>query len=47
MISILYEAIEILLQKMLNVVYLYWFHSDTLAKTNALISYSNESWING
>ena len=31
MINILYEMIRILLEKMLNAVYLYWFHNDTLA----------------
>ena len=34
MIFILYEMIIILHEKMLNAMYLYWFHNDTLAKNN-------------
>ena len=30
MINILYQAIKILREKMLNAIYLYWFHNDTL-----------------
>ena len=32
---------------MLNSIYLYWFHNDTLAENNSLNGHSNEPWING
>ena len=47
MINILYEMIKILHEKMLNAIYLYWFHNDTLAENNSLNGHSNEPWING
>ena len=47
MINILYEMIKILHVKMLNAIYLYWFHNDTLAENNSLNGHSNEPWING
>ena len=34
MINIVYEMIKTLYEKMLNAIYLYWFHSDTLAENN-------------
>ena len=46
MINILYEMIEILHEKMLNVIYLHWFHNDTLAENNLLNGHSNQPWIN-
>ena len=47
MINILYEMIKILHEKMLNAIYLYWFHNDTLAENNSLNGHSNQPWING
>ena len=47
MISILYETIEIQHEKMLNAIYLYWFHNNKLAESNSLNGHSNEAWING
>ena len=47
MITILYEMIKILHEEMLNAIYLYWFHNDTLAKNNSLNGHSNQPWING
>ena len=44
MIHILYEIIKILQEKMLNAIYMYWFHSDTSGKNNSLNAHSNESW---
>ena len=32
MINVLYEMIKILHEKMLNAIYLYWFHNDTQRK---------------
>ena len=32
MTNILYEMIKILHEKMLTLIYLYWFHNDTLAE---------------
>ena len=43
-IHILYEIIKILHEKMLNAIYMYWFHSDTSAKNNSLNAHSDESW---
>ena len=42
MINILYEMIKIMHEKMLNAIYLYWFHNDTLAENNSLNGHSNE-----
>ena len=36
MINILYKMIKILHEKMLNAIYLYWFHNDKLAESNSL-----------
>ena len=47
MINILYEMITILHEKMSNLIYLYWFHNDTLAENNSLNDHSNEPWVNG
>ena len=47
MIYILYEMIKILHQKMLNAIYLYWFHNGTLAENNSLNDRSNQTWIKG
>ena len=47
MIKILYEMIKILHVKILNVIYLYWLHNDTLAEKTSLNGHSNEQWING
>ena len=46
MIIILYEMIKILHEKMLNAIYLYWFHNDTLAENKSLNGYSKKPWIN-
>ena len=37
---------KILHGKILNAIYLYWFHNDTLAENNSLNVHSNEPWIN-
>ena len=42
MIHISYETIKVLREKMLNAIYLYWFHNDTLAENNSLNGHSNE-----
>ena len=42
MINILYEIIKILHEKMLNAIYLYWFHDNTSKKNNSLNGHSNE-----
>ena len=47
MINILYEMIKILLEKMLNAIYLLWFHDDTLVENNSLNGHCSELWING
>ena len=47
MINILYEMIKIVHEKMLNAIYLYGFHNDTLAENNAPNGHSNQPWING
>ena len=47
MINILHETIKILHEKILNVVYLYWFCNDALAENNSLNGHSNEPWKNG
>ena len=47
MINISYEMVKILREKMLNTIYLYWFHNDTVAKNNSLNGHCNETWING
>ena len=47
MINILFEMIKILHEKMLNTIYLYWFHNDASEKNNSLNGYFNEPWING
>ena len=41
-IYILYEMIEILREKMLKAIYLYWFPNDTLAENNALNGHSSK-----
>ena len=46
-INILQGTIKILHEKMLNAIYLYWFHNDTLAENNSLNGHSNKPWING
>ena len=47
MINILYEMIKILLEKMLNAIYLFWFHDDTLVENNSLNGHCSKLWING
>ena len=47
MINILYEMIKIMHEKMLNAIYLYWFHNDTLAENSSLNGHSNEPGKNG
>ena len=47
MINILYKMIRILYKKMLNAIYLYWFHNDISVENNSLTSHSYEPWING
>ena len=42
MINILCETIKILQEKILNAIYLYSFHNDTLAENNSLNGHSNE-----
>ena len=39
--------IKILHEKMLNAIYLYWFHNDALAGNNSLNGHSNEPWVDG
>ena len=46
-ISILYKMIEILHGKMLNGIYLHWFHNYLSCENDSLNAYSNEPWING
>ena len=46
MINILYKMIKILHEKLLNVIYLYWLHNDTLVENNFLNGHSNEPWMN-
>ena len=46
MVNILYEMIKILLEKMLNAIYLYWFHNDTTEENTSLNVHFNEPWIN-
>ena len=41
-INILYEMITILHEKMLNTIYLYWFHNDVLVENKSLDSHSNK-----
>ena len=41
-IKILNEVITILHEKMLNAIYMYWFHDDTLAENNSLNGLSKE-----
>ena len=36
---------EIVHGKLLNIMYLYWFHNDTSNKNNSLNGHSNEPWI--
>ena len=47
MINTSYEMVKILREKMLNAIYLYWFHNDTVAENNSLNGHCNETWING
>ena len=47
MINILYAIIKILHEKMLNAIYLYWFHNDVSEENNSLNGHSSEPWING
>ena len=52
LINILSEMIKIMYEKMLNAIYLYWFHNDALAENNLLNGHfwwlcSNEPWIKG
>ena len=47
MINISYKMIRFMHEKMLNAIYLYWFHNKTLAENNSLNVHSNEPWING
>ena len=42
MISILYEMIKILREKMSNAICFYWFQNDTSENTISLNSHSNE-----
>ena len=45
-VNILYKMIKILHEKMLNAIYLCWFHNDTSEENNSLNGHSNEPWIN-
>ena len=47
MINVLYKMMKILHEKMLNAIYLYWFHNDTLAGNNSLNGHSNGPLIIG
>ena len=47
MVDILYEMIEILYEKMLNAICLYWLCNKTLAENNAPKGHSNQPWMNG
>ena len=42
MMNILYKIIKILHEKMLNAIYLYLFHNDTLVENNSENGHSNE-----
>ena len=42
MMNILYKIIKILHEKMLNAIYLYLFHNDTLVENNSKNGHSNE-----
>ena len=44
--NILYKIINILQEKMLNVIYLYWPDKDISEENNAINGNSNKSWIN-
>ena len=46
MINVLKEIVQILLEKMLKTINLYWFHNDSSEKKNSLNGHSNESQIN-
>ena len=47
MTNILYEIIKILHEKLLNAIYLYWFHNDAAEReNNSLNGRSNKPWIN-
>ena len=46
MINTLYKMIKIMLEKILNAMYLYWLHNNTLAENNSIYGYSNKLWIN-
>ena len=39
--------IKFLQKKMLNAIYLNWFHNETLVENKSLNGHSNEPWING
>ena len=45
MINILYKVIKTLQEKMLNAIFLYWFHNGTSEKNNSLNGHSNEPFI--
>ena len=45
-LNILYEMIKIMYEKMLNLIYLYWFHIDASDESNSQNVHSNEPWIN-
>ena len=42
MINILYKVIKTLQEKMLNAIFLYWFHNGTSEENNSLNGHSNE-----
>ena len=42
MVFILYKMIKILHEKIMNPMYLYWFHNNTSEKNNSLNGHSNE-----
>ena len=46
MINILCKMIRILHEKILNAIYLYYFHDDTVEENNSLNGQSNEPFIN-
>ena len=48
MMNILNEMMKKSLhEKMLNAIYLYWFHNDTWEENNSLNGHSNKPWTNG
>ena len=45
-ISILYEIIKVMYEKVVNAIYSYCFHNNSSEKNNLLNGHSNKPWIN-